>query len=225
MVSSPLFEIQDIAFERDDQALFAGLSASLCGGDILQVSGPNGCGKTTLLHILATLKSPSKGQLLWRGQTTRGNSSYLSELAFVGHQPGVKLALSGRENLSWYTRLYHPPKAPDSTTQRRSAAPPSIDHALDKAGLKTRKDLPCNTYSAGQLRRVALASLYLRGATLWLLDEPLTALDSDGISDLEALFNAHLSDGGMIIFSSHQALSLTQVRHLALADYSPGMHC
>ena len=213
MVSSPLFELQDITFERDDQALFEGLSVNLCGGEILQVSGPNGCGKTTLLHILANLKSPSQGQILWRGETTRGNPSYLAEQAFIGHQPGVKLALSARENLSWYTQLY------DSDTQL------SIDQALDKVGLKTRKDLPCSTYSAGQLRRVALASLHLRDATLWLLDEPLTALDSEGINELEALFSAHLSDGGMIIFSSHQTLSLAQVGNLALADYSVSVQC
>ena len=219
MVSSPLIELQDIAFERDDQALFEGLSANLRGGEILQVSGPNGSGKTTLLHILATLKSPSQGQILWRGEAIRGNPSYLAELAFIGHQPGVKLALSARENLSWYTQLY------DSTTEHKSAPQLTIDQALDKVGLKARKDLPCSTYSAGQLRRVALASLYLRDATLWLLDEPLTAIDSEGINELEALFSAHLSDGGMIIFSSHQTLSLAQVGNLALADYSVSVQC
>lgn len=224
MVSSPLIELQDIAFERDDQALFEGLSANLRGGEILQVSGPNGSGKTTLLHILATLKSPSQGQILWRGETTQRNPSYLAELTFIGHQPGVKLALSARENLSWYARLYNA-RLYNSATQHNSASSLSIDQALDKVGLKARKDLPCSTYSAGQLRRVALASLYLRDATLWLLDEPLTALDSEGISELEALFSAHLSDGGMIIFSSHQTLSLAQVGNLALADYSVSVQC
>lgn len=207
----PLLELQNLAFERDDRPLFEGLSANLLAGEIVQLTGPNGCGKTTLLHILSTLKSPSMGRIRWRGKDVQHNPDYLANIAFIGHQPGVKLGLSPRENLTWYRHLHHP---------HHSAADRNIDDALNAVGLKTRMDRPCSTFSAGQLRRVALASLYLRDAVLWLLDEPLTALDAKAIRELETLFGVHLSRGGMIMFSSHQALSLDQVRSVALPDYT-----
>ena len=209
MTSAPLLEIQAIAFERDDRTLFRGVSARLAAGEIMQVSGPNGCGKTTLLHILATLKPPAQGQMLWRGDDTRANRfGYLADIAFIGHQPGLKLALSARENLIWCGRLHG------------LSASGKIDLALDRAGLSHCKDVPCSTLSAGQLRRVALAVLYLREAPLWLLDEPLTALDQEGISALEAMFRSHLDGGGIIIFSSHQSLSIAGVRNLPLTEYA-----
>ncbi len=212
MATTPLLELQNLAFERDDWPLFESLSIALCAGDVMQISGPNGCGKTTLLHILTTLHSPSYGSVLWRGEAINGSAIYLAELAFIGHQPGVKLALTARENMRWCLGLFAP---------RKNI---TIDTALDSAGLNTCKDVPCSTLSAGQLRRVALAALYLRDATLWLLDEPLTALDSDAIADLESLFETHRRAGGIIVFSSHQALSIDGVRNLALAEFTAKVH-
>jgi len=213
LASAPLLEIQAIAFERDDRTLFSDVSVCLAAGEIMQVSGPNGCGKTTLLHILATLKPPAHGQMLWRGDDIRADRfGYLADIAFIGHQPGLKLALSARENLIWCARLHGLPVSG------------KIDMALDRAGLSHCKDVPCSTLSAGQLRRVALAVLHLREALLWLLDEPLTALDHEGISELEAMFRSHLGEGGIIVFSSHQALSLAGVRNLPLTEYAASLN-
>ena len=212
MATVPLLELQNLAFEREDCPLFEGLSERLFAGDALQISGPNGCGKTTLLHMLTTLNAPSYGRILWRGEDTRRSASYLANQAFIGHQPGLKLALSPRENMLWCTRLYN------------LSAQVDIDTALDQVGLSACKDMPCRTLSVGQLRRVALTMLHLRDASLWLLDEPLTALDKEAVADLESLFRTHLSAGGIIIFSSHQALSIEGVRHLPLADYAASVH-
>lgn len=214
MASIPLLEFKDIAFERDDCPLFEGVSASLSAGDIVQVSGPNGCGKTTLLHILATLKTPSGGTIFWRGNELASNKTlYLADMAFIGHQAGLKPALTARENLLWYCQLHDMSERVDS-----------IDAALDVMGLGHCRDVLCSALSAGQLRRVALAILHLRSATLWLLDEPLTALDSAGVSELEILFEVHLERSGMIIFSSHQPLSVVGVSNLLLSDYVVSVH-
>lgn len=212
MATKPLLEFQELAFERNDIPLFQGLSASLCEGELLQISGANGSGKTTLLHILATLRLPSAGCVLWRGEDTGTiNSPFRAEIAFVGHLPGVKLYLSAQENLRWYGQLHGVYVEDD------------ISAALNSAGLSHCQDQICSTLSSGQLRRVALAVLYLRKATLWLLDEPLTGLDSGGVRTIEKLFGSHVNEGGIVVFSSHQEMALSGVRELRLGNHATGV--
>ncbi len=210
MQSSPLLEFRDIGFTRNDWPLFERLSGGVGPGEALQVSGANGSGKTTLLRILVTLLSPSIGRLFWCEQEIRGHSpDYLANLVFIGHQPGMKLALSPRENLAWLTRV-------------QSCRPMAVDAALERMGLNGYADVPCATLSAGQLRRVALARLCLSGARLWVLDEPLTALDAEGTALVETLFAQHLNGGGALVVSSHQELNLPGLRQLALGDSTRG---
>ncbi len=206
MHSSPLLEFRDISFARNDWPLFERLSGTVGAGEVLQITGANGSGKTTLLRILVTLLSPSLGRLFWREQEIRGHSpDYLANLVFIGHQPGMKLALSPRENLAWLTRI-------------QSCKPMAVDTALERMGLGNYADVPCATLSAGQLRRVALARLCLSTARLWVLDEPFTAIDSDGTAMVETLFADHLHNGGALVVSSHQALKLPGLRQLALGE-------
>ncbi len=204
MSLQPLLEFQALTFERDDWPLFSDLSGEIKAGEILQITGPNGCGKTTLLHILATIQPINVGHLLWSGRDIKNcRQQYLADVAFIGHQPGLKLALSPRENLQWLSKL-----------QRLSQC--SIDQGLDHIGLSGFEDVPCHTLSAGQLRRAALTMLCMTEASLWLLDEPLTALDAQGIADLEALLLDHVAKGGAVVLSSHQPLMNPAVRTLAL---------
>lgn len=204
MLSQPLLEFKALTFERDDYPLFSDLSGELKAGEILQITGPNGCGKTTLLHILATVQPINVGHLRWLGQDiVRCRQQYLADMAFIGHKPGLKLSLSPLENLQWLSKLQPLSKC------RYSAA-------LARVGLAGFENVPCSTLSAGQLRRAALATLCMTQARLWLLDEPLTALDSQGIADLEAMLLEHVADGGAVALSSHQPLSNSAVRTLAL---------
>lgn len=197
-----------LGFERDDVPLFDGLSGAVAAGDILQIAGGNGSGKTTLLRILSTALSATEGSLHWRGKAlVRQRAEYLADLVFVGHSPGIKLALTPRENLSWLSRLY-PVREQD------------IAEALVRVGLAGREDVPCRTLSAGQQRRVALARLLIARATLWVLDEPMTAIDQDGVALIEELLRAHAEGGGAVILSSHQALNIDGVRVLDLAEYA-----
>lgn len=202
--SPPLLAFCDLSFERNDRLLFEQVDGAIHGGDILQVVGANGVGKTTLLRILATLLTPTQGELRWRGGLLPGaRARYLAELAFLGHGPGLKSGLSPRENLRWLAGLF---------AQRAG-----IEDALAAVGLAEWLDTPCAQLSAGMQRRVALARLALTRARLWILDEPLTAIDCDGVTLVEQLFSNHLQSGGAIIFSSHQAVDLPGVKYLALA--------
>jgi len=186
-----------LACFRGDRLLFRDLDLTVNGGQALQVRGPNGCGKTTLLRILCGLTSPEDGTIRWRGRILRGHDAdYLRELRYIGHNDGVKLMLSPRENLRIAMAL-------DS-----GADEAALQAALARLDLADFMDVPCRTLSAGQRRRVGLARLTLGGARLWLLDEPFTALDSTGTDTVHALIEAHLDSGGCAVLTSHQSVRL-----------------
>ncbi|MDF2490587.1 MAG: ccmA [Pseudomonas sp.] len=186
-----------LACERDWRMLFEHLDLQLRAGDMLQVSGPNGSGKTSLLRLLAGLMPPTAGAILLNGQPLAGQRHALAKvLLWIGHAAGIKDLLTAEENLSWLCALHQP------------AAPGAIWQALDAVGLRGFEDVPCHTLSAGQQRRVALARLYLDSPPLWILDEPYTALDKQGVAQLEAHLAAHCEQGGMVVLTTHHALAL-----------------
>ena len=204
---STLLTLREIGFERDDLPLFCAVSVALGSGEILQVLGENGSGKTTLLRIIATSLQASAGELLWRGKpVARNRLTYLSQMLFIGHHAGVKPALTPRENLQWWCSL----QGVDADGS-----------ALQKIGLVGYDDTPCYQLSAGQLRRVALARLLVSPAKLWILDEPFTAVDTNGVQLLEQLMQAHSARGGAVILSSHQQTAMAGVRQLNLAACKP----
>lgn len=209
MSSVPLLEFRDLACERDGWWIFQGLSGQLCAGDVQQIAGPNGSGKTTLLGILNTSLNPSAGELLWRGlAVATAAATYRANLLYLGHLAGVKITLTPTENLRWFSSLH-------AIRANRSVAT-----ALRRAGLANVQHEPCQRLSAGQVRRVALARLWLAAAPVWLLDEPLTALDSAGVGELEALFADHCAEGGVVLFTSHQDVRVPGIKKLELTGRS-----
>lgn len=209
-MSIPLIECRQLACERDNRVLFSRLDLRVAPGDMLQIEGPNGCGKTTLLRALATLLGDYQGEILWQGHPiAQDRLAYLNHLLFIGHLPGVKKSLSPRENLHFLMNL------------QAGVDADVIDQALGEIGLYGYEDMPGYHLSAGQLRRVSLARLYLSQAPIWLLDEPYTAIDKQGVAQLEALFTRHTAAGGCIILTSHQTPAIDHLRSIALQDYTP----
>lgn len=205
---TPLFELRNLSCERDERCLFEGLSLQLNAGELVQIGGPNGAGKTTLLRVLAGISHDYQGELFYQGHSLAAVSwEFAQDSLYLGHLPGIKKALTPSENLSWYT------------AQGRGAG--DILRALAAVGLYGYEDTPCYQLSAGQLRRVALARLYLEQVRIWVLDEPFTAIDKPGVVQLEALMASHLASGGLIIFTSHQDMTLPQLRMVDLRDYEP----
>jgi heme exporter protein A len=201
---------QQLSCERDGRVLFSGLDLEINSGDVLQIEGPNGCGKTTLLRALITLLPEFSGDIQWQGRSIQQvRADYLANLLFIGHLPGVKKTLTPRENLAFLTHLH---QGCDKAT---------IDGALARVGLYGYEDMPGHQLSAGQLRRVGLARLYLSQALVWVLDEPYTAIDKQGVVNLEQLFVEHASRGGCVILTTHQAPSMPNLKTLALQDYAP----
>ncbi|MBJ2248481.1 cytochrome c biogenesis heme-transporting ATPase CcmA [Pseudomonas haemolytica] len=195
-MTSPLLEAVALACERDLRLLFEQLELRLAGGDMVQISGPNGSGKTSLLRLLAGLMQPTAGAVRLNGKPLHEQRSELARnLIWIGHAAGIKDVLTAEENLSWLSALHHP------------ASRDAIWQALAMVGLKGFEDVPCHTLSAGQQRRVALARLYLPGAPLWILDEPFTALDKQGVAQLEEHLAQHCEKGGLVVLTTHHTLA------------------
>lgn len=207
--SAAALRLDNISCERDDRLLFQNLSATVQGGDILQVQGPNGSGKTTLLRVLTGISTDYLGQLTWCGQPVGQNSfEYHRNLLYIGHLPAVKRSLTPEENLDWYCGM------------NNGLGRDEISRALAEVGLAGYEDVPSYRLSAGQLRRVALARLYLSPARVWILDEPFTAIDVHGVAKLRELFSHHARSGGILILTTHQDLGIEQVKLLDLLKYS-----
>jgi heme exporter protein A len=195
-LNSPLLDAVSLACERDGRLLFDGLDLQVQPGELLQVSGPNGSGKTSLLRLLCGLMAPTAGTVRLQGHPlAKLHDELAGRLLWIGHATGIKALLTAEENLAWLCGLH------------RSASRAAIWQALEQVGLRGFEDVPCQALSAGQQRRVALARLYLAPPPLWVLDEPFTALDSAGVRQLEAHLAAHCETGGAVVLTTHHSLS------------------
>ena len=191
-------EVVDVECIRGDRRLFSGFGLSLQAGQMQRIEGANGTGKTSLLRIICGLSLPESGEILWQGQPIgRQRTDYYRNLAYIGHTHGIKLELTPLENLRTHAAL--------SISQPRV----SFEEALQCVGLYPFRNYPCRTLSAGQHRRVAIARLVLSKARLWVLDEPVTSIDQEGVQNIESLFESHTANGGMIVLTSHQSLCST----------------
>lgn len=187
-----MLQAHNLTCVRDERTLFSELSFTVSAGDIVQIEGANGAGKTSLLRILAGLSQPEQGDVLWQQQPIRRQrENWHGALLWLGHQPGVKAVLTARENL----QFFHAGEAEEKLWQ-----------ALEEVDLAGYEEVPTAQLSAGQQRRVALARLWLSRSPLWILDEPLTAIDKSGVAKLMALFGRHADKGGSVILTTHQEL-------------------
>jgi heme exporter protein A len=190
-----LLEAREINCWRGDRHILRDVSFSVRSGEFLKLTGPNGVGKTTLIRIVCGLLPPENGAVEWRGKVVRSTSDeFHVEMAYLGHLNSLKADLTARENLRFLAGL------------RQALTDADIDAALDRVGILSRGDLQARSLSAGQKRRLALARLLLADAALWVLDEPVTNLDTAGISLVEELITEHVTRGGLALAAAHQRL-------------------
>lgn len=194
-----ILEGDNLRCVRGERPLFSNVSFSLMPGGFLQVTGPNGSGKTSLLRIICGLLPPEKGEIRWQGANIRTlGEEYSRSLTYVGHRNGVKEELSSLENLNISSGL-------SGTALTREQA----QFSLSEVGLGGRENLPARFLSEGQRRRLALARLINGGTTLWVLDEVLASLDAAAVRMIQASIEGHLDKGGMAVIATHQELKVS----------------
>ncbi|KLV10979.1 cytochrome c biogenesis heme-transporting ATPase CcmA [Photobacterium ganghwense] len=200
-----MLSVEELSCTRDERVLFEDLHFSVSSGELVQIEGQNGAGKTTLLRILAGLGRADNGIVSWNDENIESaRELYHQDLLFLGHQTGVKRELTAYENLSFFQSMHVHNGDNGLTGEAMVSGADSLWQALARVGLAGREDVPAGQLSAGQQRRVALARLWLSNHKLWILDEPLTAIDKQGVKVLEQLFLSHVQRGGMVILTTHQ---------------------
>src|SRR2546430_16477128 len=204
-----MLEVLTLGCIRGDRRLFSDLSFSATAGELIELRGPNGSGKTSLLRILCGLSSPAAGQVRWNGKNIRSlGEEYFRDVAYLAHQNAVKDELSALENLRIATGVAGNP-LPKAQAQE----------VLERIGLKDRQHLPARVLSAGQRRRLAVARLLTIKATLWILDEVLTSLDDAAVRLSREFISDHLENGGMAVVATPQDLELLPARNKQLAHF------
>jgi heme exporter protein A len=179
-----VFTLNNITLERYYEPVFEPVSAELGAGETLMVTGTNGCGKTTLIRIIAGLLDATSGVMQLPQQT----------IAYVGHYLGLKDTLTVRENLQFHARFCGKENDRD------------INSDLKRMQIRANADQPARSLSAGQRKRCALARLLFQPEALWLLDEPYANLDAAGLSLVDGLLRDHRDRGGMAVVVSHNRM-------------------
>jgi len=204
-----MLKVTNLACTRGEHQLFAGLNFRLAAGELLQVQGENGSGKTTLLRALCGFIQPFAGEIRWQGKAlSELGEEYFANLVYLGHANAIKDELSALENLRISSALS------GCTVSDKDAIA-----ALRRMGLRGRETFAVKMLSQGQRRRVALARLLINRARLWILDEPLAALDVGAVGLMQEIIGEHLSNQGLVIFTTHQSLQVSgaETRQLKLS--------
>ncbi len=210
----PLIRARQLTCIREERLLFASLSIDIHAGDIVQIEGCNGSGKTSLLRILSGLSKPYEGEVYFQQTNIIDcQEQFQQNLVYFGHLPGIKGEMSAQENFAFMTALH-------GNVEKHE-----LDY-LNCVSLSGFEDTLASHLSAGQHRRIALARLYQSQAPIWILDEPFTAIDVEGVANLESLFEEHAKRGGCVIMTTHQAFKKIKpdtVKKISLDTYDDTM--
>ena len=195
--------VNKVSCQRGYNLLFENLSFELNSGEVLRISGQNGSGKTSLLKMIAGLNTPELGSIEF-DQNKSNSEKYQIETLYLGHYAALSSELSCIENLEYLTNL------------NTEIISPNFHNALKEIGLKNYEHEPSGNLSAGQKRRIALSLLFISKSKVWLLDEPFTALDSDGIKIIENQIEKHCTNGGLCILTTHQDSNIRSLKEISL---------
>jgi len=176
-----LLAAQNLTLVRGGRQVFEDVSLDLAAGEVLLVRGPNGAGKSSLLLTLAGLLHAAGGTIA---------PDEPQPMHLLAHSSAVKTRLTLAENLRFWRDI-----------NGANGLEPGA--ALERVGLSGLGSIEAGHLSAGQTRRLALARLLVTDRRIWLLDEPLAALDDAGAGLVAALVAERAASGGGVIAATH----------------------
>lgn len=208
----PLLTVEGLSCVRRGRHLFENLGFSVMTGSVTVLAGANGCGKSSLLKIIAGLLTPQAGEVRFGERTIHAAADYDGDVLYLGHKNAVKPEASVRENIFFWAHI---------TGNDMLAA-----MAMEYFSLGPWLDMPAGMLSAGWQRRVALSRLISMPAKLWLLDEPMSNLDADGMALLGELIQSRTSSGGAVMMVAHglpESMAAAQqgLQVIQVADFRP----
>ena len=194
---TPAINASGLACRRGDRLLFRGLSLELRAGDACHVTGANGTGKTTLIRTIAGLAEAYAGDVECNGT-----------VGLLEERTGLDPELPLRRALDFWFSL-------DGHSDREAV--------LARLRLTEIAEVPVRYLSTGQRKRAGMARLISQNAPVWLLDEPLSGLDTASQALVTELIGEHLASGGIALIASHQPLDVSGLKTLALEEYAAPM--
>ncbi len=195
-------EIDNISCRRGGRPVFDALSLAITAGAVVAICGANGAGKSSLLRTIAGLLPVSRGKLSLYQHDTAVEA--VDVCHYLGHDTAAKGQLTAQENLAFWQGIY----GGDGAL--------SVDGALAAVHLTPLAHLRSYCFSQGQTQRLALARLLVSHRPVWLLDEPLNALDDAAVATFYAIAARHRDNGGIVVIATHQALAFDDVQTLYL---------
>ena len=193
----PIYSINNLECIRQNNILFQDLNITIKDGELLQISGRNGCGKSSLLQICTGLMEPTSGNILWDNKSIKNyRYEFQSNILYLGHANAIKSALTVEENMKIIHAL--------------AGLKSKIDYSkiLEEIGMPNMNEIFTHNLSAGQKRRVGLTRLFMSQSKIWYLDEPFNALDKQGKKIIEKIIVEHCKNGGIVFFTAHQKIEI-----------------